>query len=41
MDRIQKIANIFHKIIAEDKITEDEFINATDEVRIQRNWNRD
>ena len=38
MDRIQIIANKLHKLIDEENINELEFINATDEVRIQLDW---
>ena len=38
MDRIQLIANKLHNLIDEMSITQHEFVNATDEVQIQRDW---
>jgi len=40
-DKIQQIANKLHILIEEEKIKEMDFLNAVDEVRIQRNWNHE
>ena len=40
-DKIQQIVNKLHILIEEEKIKEMDFLNAVDEVRIQRNWNHE